>query len=272
MTLILLVAALLLVVIALRWLLIDTEGVYLGRRIVVGLYDAYAKRYDRIKQFDDVTEHLYLAQPIMNALQPHTDPLVLDVATGTGRLPLALCQHARFEGHIIALDLSRGMLEEAAVKLSTEHFEEYVTLLWATAETLPFHDSRFDLVTCLEALEFMPSPEKTLKELARVLSPGGVILVTLRQDVFMPGRRWTYEYMAQSLSDIGVIEIRATEFTTDYKLIWGRKAGQDRFQGIRPIEELINEATLNILRADDHLMKSENGIIDLYSSQRQLLR
>jgi len=272
MSIILFAAVLLLVFLALWWLLVDTEGVYLGRRVVIGLYDIYAKRYDRIKQFDEVTEHLYLAQPIMNALQPRTDPLVLDVATGTGRLPLALCQHARFEGHIIALDLSLRMLEVAAAKLQCEHFDDYVTLLWATSEILPFHDMSFDLVTCLEALEFMPNPQATLKELARVLYPGGLFLTTLRQDVFMPGRRWTHSYMTHSLSSAGIIDIRTTEFTTDYQLVWGRKAGNPGFQGIRPIEELIDEAILKSLQVDNNALPPKSGIIDLYSSQKKLMR
>ena len=89
------------------YLLFETEGVYLGRGVVVRLYDWYASRYDDIKKFDDITEHLYLAQPIMRRIR-YNDPLVLDVATGTGRLPLALCQHASFEGTYRPVSMPAG--------------------------------------------------------------------------------------------------------------------------------------------------------------------
>ena len=86
--LLLLVGLLLLSAWLIWWLIFQTEGVYLGRRVVIWLYDVYATRYDGIVQHDDIDEHLYLAQPLLNRLE-HTAPHVLDVATGTGRLPLA---------------------------------------------------------------------------------------------------------------------------------------------------------------------------------------
>ncbi|MBC8170615.1 MAG: class I SAM-dependent methyltransferase, partial [Anaerolineae bacterium] len=102
------------------WLLITTEGVYLGQRVVIWLYDLYATRYDGIKQFLPDYDDLLLAQPIMNEIVPKTDPLVLDVATGTGRLPAALCRLPYFAGHIIASDPSRKMLAQAVIKLAAE--------------------------------------------------------------------------------------------------------------------------------------------------------
>src|SRR5258708_12738287 len=71
------------------WLLITTEGVYLGRRGVVWLYDVYARRYDRIKQYNPAWESATLGRPLLRALLDIPAPLVLDVPTGTARLPLA---------------------------------------------------------------------------------------------------------------------------------------------------------------------------------------
>ncbi len=163
---ILLSASLLAGLIALGWwLLFATEGVYLGRRVVIWLYDLYATRYDGIKHFRREYDHMYLAQPIMERIAPIKSPLILDAATGTGRLPLAMLQHAHFQGRVIAVDLSRRMLSQAAVKFNDAH----VNLLCAPAEHLPFADDCFDVVTCLEALEFMEHPAATLSELIRVL-------------------------------------------------------------------------------------------------------
>ncbi|NDJ78960.1 MAG: hypothetical protein GYB65_22140, partial [Chloroflexi bacterium] len=52
------------------WLVFKTEGVYLGRGVVIWLYDVYARRYDNIKQFRPINEDIYLARPILQAI-PH---------------------------------------------------------------------------------------------------------------------------------------------------------------------------------------------------------
>ena len=148
------------------WLLIHTEGVYLGQRVVIWLYDIFAPRYDALVDHDDVEEHLQLAQPLMEYLE-NERPRVLDVGTGTGRLPMALCQHARFEGQIIACDRSSKMLHLAANKIAANHFSNYVICLHADGQALPYPDNSFDCVTCLEALEFMPQPEDALREIGR---------------------------------------------------------------------------------------------------------
>jgi ubiquinone/menaquinone biosynthesis C-methylase UbiE len=207
------------------WLLIRTEGVYLGKRVVIWLYDFYATRYDAIVQLDDVDEHLYLAQPLMTRIQPLQSPLVLDVATGTGRLPLALCQHAAFAGHVIGSELSAGMLRQAVAKIEREHFHEFVSFSRADAHSLPFPDRTFDVVTCLEALEFMAHPEQALQEMYRVLKPDGLILTTQRiNEPFMPGKLWDTDEMTRRLTDAGFAQIEFEEWQLDYTQVWCRKS------------------------------------------------
>lgn len=206
------------------WLVFETEGVFLGQRAVIWLYDLYARRYDDITQVDEIDEHLYLAQPVMAALAPDTMPLVLDVGTGTGRLPLALCQHAAFEGHIVGLDLSSQMLAQAVTKMTENGFDDYVTWVRSPAERLPFADGAFDLVTCLQTLEFTPQPEATLAELVRVLRPGGVLLLSLRQDTPWYFKRvWSPEYMQAQLSQQGLLGIRFETWLVTYQQVWAVK-------------------------------------------------
>lgn len=207
------------------WLLIRTEGVYLGTRVVIWLYDIYASRYDAIVQHDDVEEHLHLAVPIMRHFYPRNDPLVLDAATGTGRIPLALCQHAAFEGQIFAVDLSRGMLNRAVQKIADNHFGDYVFFGRTDGQNLPFADNSFEAVTCLEALEFMSRPEDALKELVRVLHPGGLLLITRRiNEPLMLSRLWSRDYMTQLLDNLGIEQVEFEVWQYDYEKVWGVKS------------------------------------------------
>lgn len=203
------------------WLLITTEGVYLGQRVVTWLYDVYATRYDDIKQVLPEYDDMLLAHPIMNEITPKTDPLVLDVATGTGRLPAALCRLPYFEGQIIACDPSRKMLAQAVDKLADE--QERVHFLRCPAEKLPFADATFDVVTCLEALEFTTKPEVALKECIRVLKPGGLLLISNRINVRMPGRLWSDEELHILLGEYGMVFSQTEPWQEDYHKVWGVK-------------------------------------------------
>ncbi len=209
------------------WLIIETEGVYLGRRAVIALYDLYAARYDRIKQFDETADQALIARPLMERIQPLADPLILDVATGTGRLPLLMARNGGFDGHVIGLDASRRMLNVAGRKVAAEVFAGYITLMRHDAGELPFADNSFDVVTCLEALEFLPGPRAALQEMIRVLRPGGLLLTSIRIDSpWMPNRAWSEARMRAVLEALDMRDIRIEIWQEDYSQVWAWKAGE----------------------------------------------
>jgi ubiquinone/menaquinone biosynthesis C-methylase UbiE len=220
------------------WLFIVTEGVYLGRRVVIWLYDLYASRYDLIKEFQPEYEHVLLAQPIMGQIAPHQSPLVLDVATGTGRLPLALFDHIHFQGRIIGIDLSRRMLSKASEKLAQDR--DCVDLIWCPAEKLPFPDNIFDVVTCLEAIEFMTNATDVIAEIARVLRPGGLLLLTNRINTrWMPGKVISDHQLEQILNRCNISEIDTELWQEDYHRVWGQKAGNSLAIGARSLIDVL---------------------------------
>lgn len=219
------------------WLLIASEGVYLGRRAVIKLYDIYAGRYDDIKQYSKEYDHRLLAQPIMQSIAPVKNPLMLDVATGTARLPAAMFRHRQFQGTVIALDLSRRMLAFAAEKFPND---TRLALLHAPAEKLPFPDNTFDVVTCLEALEFMSDPQAVLAEIVRVLRPGGLLLTTQRvRTRMMPGKTWNEATMETILAELGMERIVIEYWQVDYNRVWAYKAGDSRPTLRRPLAEVL---------------------------------
>ncbi|MBE2182299.1 MAG: methyltransferase domain-containing protein [Anaerolineae bacterium] len=204
----------------LYWLLIETEGVFLGQRVVTWLYNRYARRYDEIKRFVPQLEVQHLSQPLMQEIAPNRVPKVLDVAAGTGRMPVALLRLAGFSGHVIGVDLSLKMLAIAVAKTDSPR----VSFICAPAERLPFPDQTFDVVTCLEALEFMANSRAALCEMARVLKPDGVLLATNRlTGKWMFGRRWSAGQMQEALEAAGFVQIQFERWQVDYEKVWARK-------------------------------------------------
>jgi ubiquinone/menaquinone biosynthesis C-methylase UbiE len=207
------------------WLIFTTEGVYLGQRVVIWLYDVYARRYDNIKQYIPAMEAFTLGLPILQIVADIPDPLILDVATGTGRLPLAMYGQPAFTGKVIGLDYSRKMLTVAAEKAAQIGYP--IQWIYQTAQDLPFEDNTFDMVTCLEALEFMPDANAVIAELVRVARPGAVILLTNRKAIrLMPGKTQSTEALAARLRDrFGLEDVSFDVWQVDYDQIWACKPG-----------------------------------------------
>jgi SAM-dependent methyltransferase len=119
------------------------------------------------------------------------------------------------------------MLAVAAEQLQGN--QDQVVLVWQNAVNLPFSDTRFDLVTCIEALEFMPDPERALAEMARVLQPGGWMLITRRrgwQSRLFLGKAWQKEELLAKLYSLGLRELRIQPWQVDYDLVWAAKPGE----------------------------------------------
>ena len=209
------------------WLLVITEGVFLGRRMVVWLYDLTARRYDSIKEFDLSDDKHFIARPVMQSVSSVESPLLLDVATGTGRVPSTLLQEPGFAGTIVGVDASPKMLALASTKLSrlSKNSTGRASLVQQLAVPLPFADNTFDNVCCLEALEFFPSDELALTEMVRVLKPGRLLMTSRRRGwearVFLGRYRDQNDFVAL-LNRIGLenVQLRLWEVTYDIVTAW----------------------------------------------------
>ena len=211
----------------LYWLLIISEGVYLGSRVVIALYDKSARQYDDIKGTMPLQDALHLARPLVDALKKRdsvsvSEPqgCVLDVATGTARLPIALFRQFDFAGRIVGVDLSSHMLRVAQERMHGR--QDRASWVLDSATRLPFANGSFAAVTCIEALELLPDADQSLREMVRVLEPGGCLMITNRVGVdryFYPGHAFARRAMETKLRNLGLVEITTRRWQTHYDLI-----------------------------------------------------
>lgn len=110
---------------------------------------------------------------------------ILDVGSGAGQIVKHLLKYADWDAQITCCDLSLEMLRRARNRIYSRRPRHAV----ADVTRLPFADGAFDCVTCGYVLEHLPDAQLGLVELARVLAPGGRMLLLTTEDNF--GGAWT---------------------------------------------------------------------------------
>jgi ubiquinone/menaquinone biosynthesis C-methylase UbiE len=103
---------------------------------------------------------------------------ILDAACGNGRYSRFLLRHADADAVLTSFDLSPRMLARARNRLHSERVSHAV----ADLTRLPYADAAFDAIVCGWVLEHLPDPRLGLRELARVLQPGGKLLLLSTED------------------------------------------------------------------------------------------
>ena len=214
------------------------EGVHLGPRVQAWLYDHWSHKYDEGKRESQLHDDEMLAKPLLDATKEIPGPFILDFATGTGRLAYALTERPDFDGHIIALDLSLGMLEHAVSKLSRRL--DRVEFLRHSALPLPFPDSSFDVVCALEVLELFPDMDEPIAEFSRVLRPGGVFLTSRGTEE--SGRKAKVKSVGEYsslLEKYGFKNIQITKWWKLFDRVIAMKAGESVSVNNRNLQETL---------------------------------
>lgn len=103
---------------------------------------------------------------------------ILDVGSGAGQILGHLVKRTNPTAELIGCDLSQQMLRRARTRLDSQR-PNYVT---CDMTQLPFPDNSFDCITCGWVIEYFPDPRPALRELSRVLQPGGSILLLATED------------------------------------------------------------------------------------------
>ncbi len=104
---------------------------------------------------------------------------VVDIGTGTARIPILMLQHCPKEKNIVikALDLSAEMLKVASRNVSAAGLEKWLHLQRSDAKQLPFADASFEMVISNSLVHHLPKPDLFFSEVARLVRSGGGILI-----------------------------------------------------------------------------------------------
>jgi len=144
-------------------------------RRVRGVFDSVASKYDIMN--DLMSLGLHRAWKAYTLLVANLKPgdKVLDIAGGTGDMALAFADKVGLGGQVVHTDINLAMLRQGRERL----IDKGVLLPTAVcdAEQLPFADGHFDLVCVAFGLRNMTHKDRALREMARVLKPGGKLLV-----------------------------------------------------------------------------------------------
>lgn len=114
-----------------------------------------------------------LVQPIVDAVAPNRSSVILDVACGPGIVSAALAPHAQ---EVVAFDLTPEMLAQARQRCASAGIDN-VSFREGSASDLPFADNSFDAVVTRLSIHHFQAPERPMAEMARVLKPGGTLVV-----------------------------------------------------------------------------------------------
>ncbi|MCH7552545.1 MAG: class I SAM-dependent methyltransferase [Chloroflexi bacterium] len=133
-----------------------------------------ALSYDTWAQTLSLFQYLRWRRILVSLLDLPGGGRVLDACTGTAGVALEVAK--RKTADVVGLDLSRGMLAQADTRVRDAGSQQRIRLVQGQAESLPFRDATFDSVLFTFLLRYVEEPGPVLRELARVLRPGGQLL------------------------------------------------------------------------------------------------
>ena len=170
-------------------------------RRVRGVFDSVAPKYDLMNDLMSLGLHRAWKTYTVLVANVREGQQVLDIAGGTGDLALAFAPKVGPNGRVVHTDINEAMLREGRNRL----LDAGVSLptLVCDAEQLPFADASFDLVTVAFGLRNMTHKEQALREMNRVLKPGGKLLVLEFSKVAKPLEKIYDWYSFRVLPRIG---------------------------------------------------------------------
>lgn len=171
------------------------------------MFNSIAPKYDFLNHFLSLGIDKRWRKKAIKTLSDLNEPIILDVATGTG--DLAIKTHKMLNCKVVGTDLSVGMLDIARQKIESEGLNDFISLSEADSENLPFNDNKFDAVTVAFGVRNYENLDRGLSEMARVIKKKGrMVVLEFSKPTTFPFRQLYLFYFKHILPFFGGIVSR----------------------------------------------------------------
>ena len=203
---------------------------------VHGVFEKISDNYDSMNSVISFQLHKRWRADTMKRMNVKQGDRALDVCCGTADWTIALAHQVGNAGQVTGLDFSRNMLKIGEEKVKKEQFTN-VELIHGNAMELPFDDNTFDYVTIGFGLRNVPDYLTVLKEMNRVLKPGGMaVCLDTSQPTLPVYRQLYYFYFKHIMPIIGKLLAKSYE---EYS--WLQESASD-FPGAPELKKLFEKA------------------------------
>ncbi|MGC4376287.1 demethylmenaquinone methyltransferase [Fictibacillus sp. Mic-4] len=152
---------------------------------VHSVFEKISKQYDFMNNIISFNQHTRWRKDTMRRMNVKEGDKALDVCCGTGDWSIALSQAVGETGKVVGLDFSRNMLKVGQEKIDKLQLKN-VELRYGNAMELPFEDNSFDVVTIGFGLRNVPDYFQAVKEMHRVVKPGGKVVCLETSQITTP--------------------------------------------------------------------------------------
>ena len=210
---------------------------------VHAVFESIAPNYDAMNDVISFRRHKAWRDYTMKRMNVSPGQTAIDLCCGTCDWTIALAK-ASGTGKIVGLDFSRNMLEIGRAKVEKEGLEGQIELVQGNAMSLPYEDNSFDYATIGFGLRNVPDIDVVLKEMTRVVKPGGmVVCLETSKPTAEPFRTVYYLYFEHILPRLAKWFVKRYE---QYKWLPESLA---TFPGREELEERFRKAGLQDVRS-----------------------
>lgn len=201
------------------------------------VFENIYENYDTMNSVISFQRHKAWRKDVMKRMDVTEGTKALDVCCGTGDWSFALAEAVGSEGTVIGLDFSENMLSVADKKLEAVEREIPLTFIHGNAMELPFDDHSFEYVTIGFGLRNVPDYMTVLKEIHRVLKPGGkAVCLETSQPTLIGYRQLYYFYFKFIMPLLGRILAKSYD-----EYAWLHESAKD-FPNKKELKKMFEDA------------------------------
>ncbi|PLT45648.1 Ubiquinone/menaquinone biosynthesis methyltransferase UbiE [Paenibacillus pasadenensis] len=211
---------------------------------VHSVFQKIAPKYDMMNDLLSFRQHKAWRKFTMRKMAVRPGDTAIDLCCGTCDWTLSIAK-ASGTGRVVGLDFSPAMLEVGQRKVDQERLGGQITLVQGNAMQLPYPDDSFDFATIGFGLRNVPDLEQVLREMKRVVKPGGkVVCLELSKPTWQPFKGLYYFYFEHLLPCVGKLVAKSYE---QYK--WLPESLQS-FPGRQELADIFRRTGLESVSAD----------------------